>query len=79
VRQCEGRCVTDSERRPATDVDRLAEQYLDDYLTLDPVLATICGIPGHDTELPDLSPDGHAELSALRRRMLSSTRRCYPG
>jgi len=71
--------VTDSERRPATDVDRLAEQYLDDYLTLDPVLATICGISGHDTELPDLSPDGHAELSALRRRMLSSLDGATPG
>ena len=52
-------------------VDRIMDRYLDDYLALDPVAATYLGVPGRDDEVPDLSPDGLAEVSALRRRTLA--------
>jgi uncharacterized protein (DUF885 family) len=54
--------------RTRTSVDDLVEGYLDDHVALDPISATLVGITGHDTELPDLSPDGLAAQSELRRR-----------
>src|SRR5262245_33700111 len=48
-----------------TPVHRLCDSYVDDYVRLDPTMATILGIPGHDDSLPDLSPDGHAERAEL--------------
>lgn len=64
--------------RTRTSVDDLVEGYLDDYAALDPIFATLVGISGHDTELPDLSPDGLAELSALRRRTLAALAAATP-
>ena len=61
-----------SQSRTPTAVDALADSYLADYVALDPLAATYWGIPGHDAELPDLSPDGLAEISALRRRTLAA-------
>ena len=52
-------------------VDHVIDRYLDDYLALDPLSATYLGVSGHDDEVPDLSPDGLAEVSALRRRTLA--------
>jgi uncharacterized protein (DUF885 family) len=48
-------------------VDDLASAYVDDVAALDPISATAMGIAGHDHELPDLSPDGHAAREALAR------------
>ncbi|MFU8854414.1 DUF885 domain-containing protein [Micromonospora sp. SL1-18] len=48
------------------------DAFLDEYAALDPIAATTLGIPGHDTRLPDLSPDGLAAVSALRRRTLAA-------
>ena len=56
-------------------VDHIMDRYLDDYLALDPLSATYLGVSGHDDEVPDLSPDGLAEVSALRRRTLRRARR----
>jgi uncharacterized protein (DUF885 family) len=39
---------------------------------LDPALATVAGIAGHDRELPDLSADGFAERSELDRSTLAA-------
>ncbi len=58
--------------RDPSDVDRLAESYLDELIVLDPVLGTYLGVPGHDGEFGDLSPDGLAEHSALRQRTLAA-------
>src|SRR5215468_6992205 len=58
--------------RNHTAVDQLVEDYLDEYVALDPSFATFVGITGHDAELPDLSPDGHAARSALRLRTLTA-------
>jgi uncharacterized protein (DUF885 family) len=64
--------------RTRTSVDDLVEGYLDDFVVLDPVFSTLVGITGHDTELPDLSPDGLAELSELRRRTLTALAAATP-
>ena len=45
--------------RTATRIDAIAESYVEKLIALDPVEATTMGLPGHDDELPDLSPDGH--------------------
>lgn len=48
-------------------IDQLTDAYVDDVAALDPLSATAMGIAGHDHELPDLSPDGHAAREALAR------------
>ncbi|WP_152191508.1 DUF885 domain-containing protein [Georgenia satyanarayanai] len=48
-----------STSRAGTALDTIADQYVDRLAALDPIAATSLGIPGHDDELPDLSPDGH--------------------
>lgn len=64
--------MTSNERRPVTPVDRVMEQFVDEYVALNPIAATTFGISGHDAELPDLSPDGLSDISALRRRTLAT-------
>ena len=49
-------------------VDARSEQFVEDYVVLDPIAATSVGIRGHDHELPDLSPDGYAAREELTRR-----------
>ena len=58
--------------RPATAIDAIAESYVDSFVTLSPMEATYYGIAGHDADLDDLSPDGLAEHSALRRSTLAA-------
>jgi uncharacterized protein (DUF885 family) len=64
--------------RNHTAVDQLVEDYLDEYVALDPSFATFVGISGHDAVLPDLSPDGHAARSALRLRTLAALAEATP-
>jgi uncharacterized protein (DUF885 family) len=59
-----------TDARTPTPVDALADAYLDQYATLDPMTATAMGIGGHDAELPSLDPDWFAERAALRKRTL---------
>ena len=61
-----------SDERTPTEVDALADRYLDQFCALNPLSATSFGVSGHDDRLPDLSPDGHAERSQLRRRTLAA-------
>jgi len=56
--------------RPITDVDRIANDYLDALVEQSPMTATYLGIPGHDEDLDDFSPAGHAAQSELRRATL---------
>lgn len=51
-----------------TDVDRLAERYVDEFAALDPCLAAMMGIAGQEASLTDYSPDGFAARTALARR-----------
>lgn len=62
--------MTTAARKP-TAIDRIVDAYLDDYVALDPCVATAIGIKGHEVELPDLSPDGLSARSGLRRRTLA--------
>ncbi|QFY06705.1 DUF885 family protein [Nonomuraea phyllanthi] len=70
--------MTADNRRPVTAIDTIMDRHLDDHAALDPIMATTLGIAGHDTELPDLSPDALAEISALRRRTLAALSEAQP-
>ncbi|GAA1530642.1 DUF885 domain-containing protein [Nocardioides humi] len=52
-------------------VDARTDRFVEDLAALDPLTATYAGIPGHDGELPDLSPDGFAATEELHRRALA--------
>ena len=65
-------------------IDEIAHRYVDEWAPLDPVGATYVGIPGHDHQLTDLSPDGFAaegtaiDGSHLPVHFLRPTRRRAP-
>jgi len=52
-------------------VTSLAEAYVEEYAALDPYTATYAGIPGHDHETTDLSPEGFEARADLDRRTLA--------
>jgi uncharacterized protein (DUF885 family) len=56
--------------RPTTDVDRIANEYLDALVELSPITATYLGIAGHDEDLDDFSPSSLAAQSDLRTKTL---------
>jgi uncharacterized protein (DUF885 family) len=58
--------------RPTTQVDGIANGYLDALVELSPIAATYLGIPGHEEELDDFSPSGYAAHSELRKRTLAA-------
>ncbi len=55
-----------------TEVFRLADSYVDELCALDPFVATANGIPGHDDEVTDYSPDGVDARADLARRTLQA-------
>jgi uncharacterized protein (DUF885 family) len=64
--------------RKQTEVDRIAEAHLDETAALNPLIATYWGIAGHEDRMPDLSPDGLATNSELRRRTLTALKSADP-
>jgi uncharacterized protein (DUF885 family) len=58
-----------------TEVFRLADSYVDELAVLDPFTATDLGIPGHDDEVTDYSPDGVESRVDLARRTLRAIRK----
>lgn len=58
--------------RPITEVDHIANGYLDAFVRLSPITATYLGIAGHDEELDDFSPAGFAAQSELRKVTLAA-------
>jgi uncharacterized protein (DUF885 family) len=56
--------------RTPTEIDKIAERYLDAAAAHDPIRATYIGLPGHDGELPANDPDWLAQRSALRQATL---------
>jgi uncharacterized protein (DUF885 family) len=58
--------------RTPTAVDAVADQYLDAWAAHDPLIATYLGIPGHDDELPALTPEWFASGSELRRSIAAA-------
>jgi uncharacterized protein (DUF885 family) len=64
--------------RDRTAVDALAERHLDAQLNLDPLAATLFGVPGFDDRMPDLSPDGLQAMAELNRQTLRELRQASP-
>ncbi len=56
--------------RMGTLSDQIADRYVDAFAALDPCAATYLGIPGHDAEMTDYSPDGFAARTDLARKVL---------
>jgi uncharacterized protein (DUF885 family) len=64
--------------RLPTELDALAERYLDESAELDPIAATYYGMAGFDDKMPDLSPDGLQAVDDLAARTLAELNRATP-
>jgi len=64
--------------RPPSGLDQLADRFVDEYAADQPTVATYLGVPGHDDEWPDLTPDGHAATAELLRRTVAAVERIDP-
>ncbi len=64
--------------RPSSEIDAIADTHLDRVVELSPIGATYLGIPGHEEELDDFSPDGHARHSEVRRETLTRLAAAQP-
>ncbi len=56
----------------------VTDEYVAQSITLDPVLATVLGVRGHDDELTDYSPAAHDERVRLQDRTLAQLERLEP-
>lgn len=65
------------ERTP-TDVDRIAERWVDEIVRLNPVVGTYIGRTSEDHRLPDYSPEGHAAVVDATRAALAELRVATP-
>ncbi len=52
-------------------IDQVADRFVDDSAALDPLFATVLGVPGYDHLLPDFSPDGRRAVADLARTALA--------
>jgi uncharacterized protein (DUF885 family) len=57
--------------RTPTAVDAVADAYFDEVVAASPLNATYLGIPGQDTELDDLSPEGYLHHARITRDALT--------
>ena len=62
----------------ASDIFALSDRFIDSLAALDPGMATYLGIPGHDDEMTDFSPAGHAAREQLVRGTLDELSRLVP-
>jgi len=53
-------------------VFQIADRYVTEIAAADPNLATAIGVPGHEREMTDYSPDGPAAIAALNRKTLEA-------
>jgi len=60
------------------DVDSIANNYVDEWASLDPIGSTYVGIAGHDDRLTEFSPEGYAALAELDRRTLAQLAQVTP-
>src|SRR2546428_8218100 len=49
----------------------IADRYVDGIAALDPILATAIGVPGHEREMTDFSPDGVSAIAAFHVRSMA--------
>lgn len=66
-----------AERTP-TDIDRIAERWVDVLVRLDPTVGTYIGRTGEDHRLPDYSPEGRAAVVEATRSALGELRSASP-
>lgn len=59
-------------------IHQLCDQFVEDYAAAHPLLATVMGVGGHEDELTDYSPEGHAERASLARQALGALEQCEP-
>ncbi|AIY03687.1 hypothetical protein ART_4088 [Arthrobacter sp. PAMC 25486] len=64
--------------RAATAIDRIANDYAQTLLALDPGFATQLGRPGHESEYRDHSPAGLAALADAARETLAALAQAQP-
>jgi uncharacterized protein (DUF885 family) len=64
--------------RPSSAVDAIADAYTNRLAELSPLEATFMGIPGHDYQMSDFSPDGLAALAQLDRDTLTELATATP-
>ena len=64
--------------RPPSDLDQLADRFVEDYAASLPTVATYIGVPGHEERWPDWSPTGHDAHAHLLRRTIAAVRRTEP-
>ncbi|MCZ2819592.1 DUF885 domain-containing protein [Modestobacter sp. VKM Ac-2977] len=64
--------------RPPSPLDLLADRFVDAYAADDPTVATGIGVPGHDDEWPDLTPEGRTGTADLLRRTVAEVERIEP-
>ena len=56
----------------------MSDQYIIESAALDPMLASFWGIPGHDEEITDYSPEGWAARLELQQRTLRALSEVEP-
>jgi len=54
-----------------TAIYDIASDYVDAVAALDPISATMMGVPGHDGEVGDYSPEGYEAHDRIRRQTLA--------
>ena len=69
--------MSSSERTPS-DVDRIAEAWVDTLIDLNPAVGTYIGRPSADDRLGDYSPEGHERSVNEIRRTLAALRAAEP-
>jgi uncharacterized protein (DUF885 family) len=62
--------TSDQHRRTPSAIDAVADAYVARVAELDPLTATLVGLPGRDHEMTDLSPAGHEARANLDRATL---------
>lgn len=68
-----GKAMTKSQTNAQlSPVYQLSDQYIEQLAANDPGLATALGISGHDHEMTDFSPQGHAERNEVTRSTLAT-------
>lgn len=58
--------------RPPTAIDAVADNFTDTLVRLNPSLATVLGVPGHESEFQDFSPAGIEAFADAAREALNA-------
>ena len=66
-------------RARSSEIFELSDQYIVESCALDPMMATFWGVPGHEAEMTDYSPDGWAARLELQQRTIRRLDQIKPG